>query len=216
MATEERRRILERRAAFVQAALSAALAGCVEPAPATPAPGPAPAAATGAPIATASPADAGHPSPSASPSAVAGPATALVPGGPEPSASAAPVVVVRVCLSVIRPQLRFPSRRSDLDAATFTMLDEIAAVLRQRPEVRVAVEGHRDTSEPDPTLDERRAEAARSYLVAQGVPAERICPRGFDAERPVAPNTTPEGRAANRRVDFRVLEPDEKCDPAKP
>jgi len=45
------------------------------------------------------------------------------------------------------------------------------------------------------------------WLVAHGVSARRLSSRGFGSEQPIAPNDTPDGRARNRRVEFRVLGP---------
>jgi outer membrane protein OmpA-like peptidoglycan-associated protein len=202
-ARADRLRILERRALFVQMALSAALAGCAERTPATSATGPSPGGTAGTSPVTAPPPSAGDPAPAVESSA------------PAP-ASAAPTVVLTACLTMIVQQVRFAPGKADLDPAAFPLLDEITAVLTRRPDIRAAVEGHRDKSELEATLDERRADAVRRYFVAHGVAGDRMCTRGFDAERPMAPPDPPKGRAANRRVELRVLEPDETCDLPKP
>jgi OOP family OmpA-OmpF porin len=52
-------------------------------------------------------------------------------------------------------------------------------------------------------LSEKRADAVKSYMVAKGVAADRLTTKGFGPNEPLAPNNTAEGRAKNRRVDFK-------------
>ena len=71
---------------------------------------------------------------------------------------------------------------------------------------RWEVEGHTDGSGTDDInqpLSERRAQAVREQLVKNGIDASYLTARGYGASRPVADNATPEGRAKNRRVEFR-------------
>jgi outer membrane protein OmpA-like peptidoglycan-associated protein len=82
-------------------------------------------------------------------------------------------------------------------------IDEIIPALQENPELRIMVEGYTDSvgSEAyNQRLSERRAEAVRSHMVAQGIAPERIDTRGYGEGNPVASNDTPEGRARNRRV----------------
>ena len=125
------------------------------------------------------------------------------PPAPPPPPSAPPVqerIVLRGVLfdfdqAAIRPDAR-------------AVLDETARVLSARPSVRVAVEGHTDAEGSDAyneRLSERRARAVVDYLATAGIPRDRLDSRGFGESRPIADNTTEEGRAQNRRVELRVL-----------
>jgi outer membrane protein OmpA-like peptidoglycan-associated protein len=70
---------------------------------------------------------------------------------------------------------------------------------------RIEVRSHTDGSgdvDYDATLTQQRADAVRSYLVAQGVPADRLSARGMGDSQPIASSETPEGRFRNRRVEF--------------
>lgn len=91
------------------------------------------------------------------------------------------------------------------------LLDQIAAVIKANPQVRrVRVEGHTDNlgdEEMNVDLSERRAERVRFELAKRGVERDRMLPRGFGSTRPIAPNTTKDGRKKNRRVEFRVIDP---------
>lgn len=93
-----------------------------------------------------------------------------------------------------------------LDGGTAT-LDEVADLIVAHPNFAVYVDGHADSTgenEYNQELSLRRAEAVVTYLVAAGVDPGQLAPRGFGETRPRAPNTSPEGRADNRRVEFTL------------
>jgi outer membrane protein OmpA-like peptidoglycan-associated protein len=84
-------------------------------------------------------------------------------------------------------------------------LDKIVGSLKKHPEWKLTVEGHTDsTSNPEynQQLSERRAQAVKGYLQANGVEAARLNTVGYGASRPVADNNTALGRALNRRVEL--------------
>ncbi len=92
-------------------------------------------------------------------------------------------------------------------AQSFAILNSIASVLKSRPEVMVRIEGHTDSvgsAEINRSLSERRAQSVMNYLVKQGVDPDRLEAVGYGPDRPIALNQTPEGRAANRRVEFAI------------
>ena len=72
----------------------------------------------------------------------------------------------------------------------------------------VKIIGHTD-SQGDPkknvSLSLERAEAVKKYLIEKSIPATRLSTAGMGADKPVADNTTPEGRKKNRRIEFEVL-----------
>ena len=73
------------------------------------------------------------------------------------------------------------------------------------PELRFTVEGHTDNVGADLTNNElslRRAISVRDYLISLGVPATSIEVQGYGPYRPVADNTSSDGRARNRRVEI--------------
>jgi hypothetical protein len=101
-----------------------------------------------------------------------------------------------------------PCRRR---ASSKSLLDAVAGALQEHPEVdRVVIEGHTDAQGGDAVnekLSKHRAEAVREYLIDKGVEPERLETKGFGSSQPIADNATPEGREANRRVDFIVVAP---------
>jgi OOP family OmpA-OmpF porin len=87
------------------------------------------------------------------------------------------------------------------------MVEEVAALLASQPSLGVSIEGHTDEvgdPESNQALSERRAESVRDYLVELGLSPDRFSTRGFGETRPVADNTTEEGRQRNRRTEFHV------------
>lgn len=88
------------------------------------------------------------------------------------------------------------------------VLDEVAGTLQSQPNVAVQIAGNTDNvgnKAYNLMLSQQRAEAVRQYLVAHGIDAGRLVATGFGDFHPVAPNDTEEGRAKNRRVDFKLI-----------
>ena len=87
-------------------------------------------------------------------------------------------------------------------------LDRVSSVLGQYDETYVDVYGHTDSTGSDEYnqgLSERRAISVADYLSGHGVQAARIATRGFGETQPIASNGTPEGQAANRRVEIKIV-----------
>jgi outer membrane protein OmpA-like peptidoglycan-associated protein len=108
----------------------------------------------------------------------------------------------------------FRSNDSALLPAALTRLDQVAAALVAQGR-SVVVEGYTDSkgsAAGNMTLSRLRAESVRSYLVSRGFPTERIESRGMGADRPVAANSTTEGRANNRRVEIVLTKTAPKLD----
>lgn len=88
------------------------------------------------------------------------------------------------------------------------VLDEAVAILQPRTSVRLEIQGHSDNtgdSAYNLKLSAKRAAAVKAYLVEQGIAADRLETKGYGDTMPAADNSTPEGRDANRRIEFKVL-----------
>ena len=97
----------------------------------------------------------------------------------------------------------FGTDEYSLDQATQTTLAAQARWMMANPNVRASIEGHcdeRGTREYNQALGERRANAVRDYLLAQGVPAARLVTTSWGKERPVATGSNEEAWAQNRRA----------------
>lgn len=107
---------------------------------------------------------------------------------------------------VVLRGVTFETGRSALRSDSYTVLDIVAASLIANPDIRIEIAGHTDNTGSEATnlrLSQARADAVRAYLASKGVAPERMTAKGYGPSEPVAPNTTREGRAQNRRVELR-------------
>ncbi len=99
--------------------------------------------------------------------------------------------------------VHFATDKSDVDSEAQGILTGHAKWLVAHPSVRVTIEGHcdeRGTREYNLALGDRRATAAKNFLVSQGVPADRINTISYGKERPVATGSDESAWAQNRRA----------------
>ena len=122
-----------------------------------------------------------------------------------------PAVPAAVGAAMVLEGVSFESGSARLQPGSYVQLDSIAKVLLANPRQRVEIGGHTDNSgtpADNQHLSTLRAEAVRNYLVAKGVPYQQMVARGYGATMPRTPDTTPQGKAANRRVEIRPLPPE--------
>ena len=105
--------------------------------------------------------------------------------------------------------IQFEFNKSTIKPVSFPILDEVVALMKSRPKIRVGVYGHTDSVGGDAynlRLSKSRAAACLNYIVDKGgINRGRLESEGYGKTRPVDTNDTPEGRAKNRRVDFKIL-----------
>ncbi len=111
---------------------------------------------------------------------------------------------------LITQKIHFEFNRSIIRSISYPILDDVVQLLKLNPQIhRVQVEGHTDAVGGDAynqRLSESRAKAVVAYLASKGVPSDRLSAAGYGRSRPIADNSTAEGRAKNRRTEFTVLE----------
>ena len=104
----------------------------------------------------------------------------------------------------------FDSSQAIMKPLSFKILDEVAKVMSEHPELtKIEIVGHTDGDGDDAAnqkLSEERAAAVLKYLLGKGIAAARLTSVGLGETRPLGPNVTEEQRALNRRVVFVVLE----------
>lgn len=109
---------------------------------------------------------------------------------------------------VVRESITFEHAKVDIAPQSTDLLDAVAKILEDNPSIkRLTIVGHADaTGDPanNPPLSLARASAVKKYLEGKGVDAARLEAQGVGAEMPIDTNETDEGRARNRRVEFRV------------
>ncbi len=102
----------------------------------------------------------------------------------------------------------FESGKGVIKAESFTNLDKLASIMNSYEEANVMIEGHTDSQGADAanmTLSQKRADAVKRYLASKGVTESRMTAIGYGETKPVADNGSAEGRALNRRVDFKLV-----------
>jgi outer membrane protein OmpA-like peptidoglycan-associated protein len=103
----------------------------------------------------------------------------------------------------------FESGKSVLTVSSYSEIDHLLNILQDDPKMRIEISGHTDKTGSEPInfkLSEARAKAVMDYLVKKGIAQSRIEYKGFGSLQPISDNTTPQGRAKNRRVEFKILE----------
>jgi len=135
--------------------------------------------------------------------AASAPSAPAVPSTPTPSAASD--AQAQISKLLLDKRIQFETAKDVLLPVSIPVLDEVASVLKRAPQLSATVEGHTDNvgdAVANRTLSEARARAVVQWLGEHGVAQSRLHAEGFGPDRPVAPNTTPEGRARNRRVDI--------------
>ena len=111
---------------------------------------------------------------------------------------------------VILEQIQFAFDSAEILEESFGLMGQIASALSGHPEIRVVeIQGHTDDQGNDQynaTLSQRRAESVQAWLTENGIDAARLRARGYGEIAPLIRDTTEEARAANRRVEFRIME----------
>jgi outer membrane protein OmpA-like peptidoglycan-associated protein len=101
--------------------------------------------------------------------------------------------------------IQFPVGQATLSPENYTLLSKVQQAIRVFGQPMTIVEGHTDSTgsaQTNKELSQKRAEAVKTYFVAnRTLPESRIKATGYGPDKPLAPNTTAEGRAMNRRID---------------
>ena len=111
--------------------------------------------------------------------------------------------------TLARRIIEFESGKATLTPSGQAILDEMAGALHKVKDRKVEVIGHTDNvglRESNVALSLARAEAVRSYLAGRGVDPGMVAVSGQGPDRPVADNASADGRARNRRIEFRVAQ----------
>ena len=123
-------------------------------------------------------------------------------------ATATATVLVRPRTVIEFEDVHFDFDRYNLRADALKILDDAVAKLQANPSITVTIEGHADsvgTQQYNLALGDRRANAARDYLLMRGIAASRLRTISYGEDRPIDTNETPAGRARNRRAHLAVI-----------
>jgi outer membrane protein OmpA-like peptidoglycan-associated protein len=103
--------------------------------------------------------------------------------------------------------ITFATNSAEINPSFYRVLNSVNLVVKEYPKTLIEVAGHTDntgSAEYNQKLSERRANAVAQYLEGQGLRSDRVMTVGAGETHPVASNTTPEGRQANRRVELTL------------
>ncbi|MEP7128186.1 MAG: OmpA family protein [Chitinophagales bacterium] len=102
--------------------------------------------------------------------------------------------------------IQFVSGSAQLTSKAITSLVPLIDYLNKYPDLKMEINGHTDDAgkdEANQKLSEDRAAAVKNQLIKKGIDAARLTSQGFGETQPIADNTTPAGRTANRRVELK-------------
>jgi outer membrane protein OmpA-like peptidoglycan-associated protein len=114
-------------------------------------------------------------------------------------------IVQKVAYAAKRIQFKVSS--AELTSGSFKVLDEVALILSNNPDIKVTIEGHTSadgTYAKNMILSESRANTVKTYLESKGIDASRLTAIGFGPDKPLNPGKTVEEKAANRRVELNL------------
>ncbi len=106
---------------------------------------------------------------------------------------------------IVTHGILFDVNQSTVKPPSMGTIGQIVKMMKDNPGVKLEIGGHTDSdgdAAKNLTLSQARADAVKKVLVDQGIDAARLTTKGYGATKPVDVNTTPEGKANNRRVEF--------------
>ncbi len=110
---------------------------------------------------------------------------------------------------IVANGIKFDSGKATLKPESMGIINQVAKMMKEHPEINFSVEGHTDSdgeAQFNINLSEERANTVMNELIAQGIDGNRMVAKGFGEDVPVTDNGTPEGKANNRRVEFVKME----------
>jgi len=112
-------------------------------------------------------------------------------------------------VSIVLEDVQFESNSSELTSGSSETLDKVVDGMSKYSDLRIEIQAHTDSmgeADYNQYLSEQRAKSVRDYLVGKGIAANRMETKGYGESKPVADNSTREGRAKNRRVELKILD----------
>ncbi len=119
------------------------------------------------------------------------------------------LVVVTAQKIELKQTVFFDFNKASIKSVSFALLNEVAQAMVDNPTINVEIGGHTDSVGNDASnlkLSQARAESVRTYLIKRGIASDRMVPKGFGENVPIADNRTEAGRSQNRRVEFLITD----------
>lgn len=118
------------------------------------------------------------------------------------------VTPIEVGQSVKINNIFFETGKANLQPASFSELNRVIKFLSENPSIKIEIEGHTDNvgnALKNTALSKARAKSVAAYITDNGIEVTRVSSVGYGSAKPVGENKTPKGKAANRRVEFKIL-----------
>jgi len=132
-----------------------------------------------------------------------------VPGNPPSGCPKRVLVEVKDSHIEIKEKINFELNGASIKGdLSFEILDQISQVLKSNPQLKIKIEGHTDSSgaaDYNLQLSDSRAKAVLDALLKRGIASARLQAIGYGESRPISSNSSKEGRATNRRVEFNIV-----------
>lgn len=119
-----------------------------------------------------------------------------------------PLLGLKVGNSMVLKNIFFETDKSELKPESFTELSKLYEFLSNNPELAIEIGGHTDNEggyEYNKTLSEARAKSVYDYLIIKGINKDRLKYKGYSFDQAISTNETKEGRALNRRTEFKII-----------
>ncbi|HQV99655.1 MAG TPA: OmpA family protein [Bacteroidia bacterium] len=123
-----------------------------------------------------------------------------------------PMKPIKAGQSIVLKNIFYETDKFDLKDESKTELTKLMDFLNKNPKVHFEISGHTDNVGSKPynqTLSEKRAKTVYDYLIAAGIPAQRLSSKGYGDTKPISDNTTDAGRSQNRRTEFLITSVDQ-------
>ena len=116
--------------------------------------------------------------------------------------------VVKIDAPIVLEGITFETGKSDITPESEVVLQGALKTMQTYSDIIVEISGHTDdvgSASSNQALSQRRADAVRIWLITKGIEPDRIISKGYGEEWPRVPNTTPDGRRLNRRIEFKRI-----------
>ena len=110
---------------------------------------------------------------------------------------------------IVLEGINFETNSAQITEDSQPILQKALNTLRTNPDLRVEIQGHTDdvgSNAANQRLSESRANSVRDWMIQNGIDENRMTARGYGEENPMVPNDSPENRARNRRITFRIIQ----------
>ena len=119
-----------------------------------------------------------------------------------------PLQPIKVGETVVLKNIFFNTDKFELKSESDAELEKLVSLLNKNPKMKIEINGHTDNVGADTynqVLSENRSKAVYEYLINKGIAKERLSYKGYGKTQPIDTNDTEEGRANNRRTEFKVV-----------